>query len=266
MTPSRPSLLNLAALLMVLLAVALPGCGTPPPMATLADANSAYQRGDYEQAYAFASTIASAPPSLDTAEAAYIAGLSAGELGRSDRAIKYLRQATQGYDRQLTADAGIMLGLAYSQQENYSLASEALIKAAPDLKGEDRAKAYFYAAVAQQKLGRMASARDYLTLARAASSDPAFREQIEQQQADNGYTLQIGSFTETASAQQAADDLAQTARSIGIGEPWLLPNPARPGQTLVQIGRFTTYNSAAAYRERLGVPGAFIVPISAPRQ
>lgn len=240
----------------------LTGCPSPQPIATLADANSAYQRGDYEQAYSFASDIASAEPSLDSEQAAYLAGLAAGELGNTKKAIKYLRQAAEGFDKQLAADANIMLGLAYSSQERYSLASDALLKAAPVLTGEDRAKAYFYAAVAQQKLGRWANARDHLVLARAASADPAFRKQIEEQLAVNGYTLQIGSFAQTENAQAAADGLAETAKEIGLGEPRLIPNRSRPGQVLVHVGRFTTYNSAAAYRDRLGVPGAFIVPVA----
>ncbi|MEM6854510.1 MAG: SPOR domain-containing protein [Planctomycetota bacterium] len=243
-------------------AIVLTGCIKSEPIVTLDDANSAYQRGDYEQAYAFASEIASAEPSLDSAEAAYVAGLSAGELGRTDRAVKYLRQAADGFDKELAANAGVMLGLAYSSQERYALATDALLTAAPILTGEDRAKAYFYAAVAQQKLGRWANARDHLTLARASSADPAFRQQVEEQIAVNGYTLQLGSFANLENAQAAADQVREAAKSIRLGEPRLIPNQARPGQTLVHLGRFTTYTSAATYRDQLGVPGAFIVPVA----
>lgn len=252
-----------AVLPVVLLAsvAALPGCIKSQPVVTLDDANSAYQRGDYEQAYTFAAEIASAEPSLDSTEAAYIAGLSAGELGRTDKAVKYLRKAAEGFDKELAANAGVMLGLAYSTQERYALATDALLTAAPTLTGEDRAKAYFYAAVAQQKLGRWANARDHLTLARASSADPAFRKQVEEQIAVNGYTLQLGSFANVENAQAAADQVREAAKANRLGEPRLVPNAARPGQTLVHLGRFTTYTSAATYRDQLGVPGAFIVPV-----
>ena len=253
-----------AALLACVSTLTAAGCySAPKPQPTLADANSAYARGDFEQAYNFASAIASGPPAEESDEAAYLAGLSAGELGKTKQAIRYLRQAGEGFDAKLAADANVMLGLAYSTQERYDLAADALLSAAPDLEGEDQAKAYFYAAVAEQKLGRWAPARDHLTLARAASADQAFRDQIQEQLSVNGYTLQIGSFVESQAAQQTAADLTAKAKEVGVGEPWLLPNPARPGQTLVHVGRFTTFNSAAAYRDRLGVPGAFIVPISA---
>jgi tetratricopeptide (TPR) repeat protein len=239
------------------------GCPSPSgPQPTLADANSAYARGDFEQAYSFASAIASGDPSEASDEAAYLAGLAAGELGNTQKAIRYLKQAGEGFDAELAADANVMLGLAYSSQQRYDLAATALLSAAQTLEGEDRAKAYFYAAVAGQKLGRWATARDHLTLARAASADPAFRQQVEEQLAVNGYTLQIGSFVESATAQQTAEQLTPKAEAIGLGEPRLLPNPARPGQTLVHLGRFSTFNSAAAYRAQLGVPGAFIVPIA----
>jgi len=240
----------------------LSGCQPSQPIATLDDANSAYQRGDYEQAYTFATEIASAEPSLESTEAAYVAGLAAGELGRTDQAVKYLRRAAEGFDKELAANAGVMLGLAYSTQERYALATDALLSAAPVLTGEDRAKAYFYAAVAQQKLGRWANARDHFTLARAASADPAFRQQVEDQLAVNGYTLQLGSFTNVENAQAAADQIREAAKANRIGEPRLLPNRSRPGQTLVHLGRFTTYASAATYRDQLGVPGAFIVPVA----
>ncbi|MEM8737226.1 MAG: SPOR domain-containing protein [Planctomycetota bacterium] len=239
-----------------------PGCRSSAPPPTLTDANAAYERADFQAAYAYAATIARGEPSEDRASAAYVAGLSARELGRTDRAVRFLRQAAQGFDQDLAADASVTLGLIYSEQEKYALATDALLDAAPRLTGEDRAKAYFYAAVAQQKLGRWATARDHLTLARTASADPQLRQQIENQLAVTGYTLQIGSFNDFVNAQAAADQVAEQARSVGVGEPRLIPNPARPGQTLVHLGRFTTYQSAASYRAELGVPGAFVVPVA----
>lgn len=263
MKPAHMTFATLPGRLVLMIGLLLlTGCASNRPLATLADASSAYQRGDYAQAYAFGSTLADAEPSLDTAEAAYIAGLSAGELGRADKAIRYLKQATNSVDRKLAADAGIMLGLAYSQREQYDLAADALLKAAPHLDGEDRAKAYFYAATAEQKLGRFAPAKDHFTLARAASADPAFRQQVEEMMAVEGYTLQIGSFSDPANAQQAADSVRDTAAALRIGEPYQVPNPSRPGQVLVQVGKFSTYQSAAAYRERLGIPGAYVVPVA----
>ena len=251
----------------VVLLVGLVGCQTAPkPAATLNDARSAYDRGDYPQALAFGSAVASGDPSEDTYEAAYFAGLSANEMGDLKQAIKFFTLATRGFDKGLVADANLMLGLAYSRQERWRPAAEALLAAARELEDQEQANAYFYAAVAEQHLGRWAMARDHLIQARVQSADPDFRQQIDDQLAINGYTLQIGSYLQTENAQDAANNLAPTARAQGLGEPRLLPNPARPGQTLVHVGRFTTYNSAQSYRDRLGVPGAFIVPLAVEQQ
>ncbi len=245
----------------------LAGCpSNPGPVATLDDAESAFARNDYPQAFAFASAVATGQPSEDSQPAAYIAGLSATELGNTKQAIKFFTQAAGGFDRALVADANVMLGLAYSSQEKWRPAAEALLAAARELEDEDQARAYFYAAVAEQHLGRWANARDHLTQARAESADPAFRQQIDDQLAVNGYTLQIGSYLELSNAQEAAANLAPAARSRGLGEPRLVPNPARPGQMLVHVGRFTTFDSASSHKERLGVPGAFIVPLAIERQ
>ena len=156
----------MGALLMVAL-VALVGCGSPGPYASLADANGAYQRGDYPQAYAFASAISNDGPSLDRFEAAYIAGLAATQLGEDAKAVKHLKRAVRAYDKQMASDAGVMLGLAYARQGKDAEAAETLIAAAPGQAGEAQAKAWFHAADAQQRLGRWASARDYLLLAKS---------------------------------------------------------------------------------------------------
>ena len=256
--------LPLRSLLLLMVVGVAGGCqsGPKPPPATLDDTRSAYDRGDYPQAFAFGSAVASGDPSEDTYEAAYLAGLSANEMGDLKQAVKYFTLATRGFDKGLVADANLMLGLAYSSQERWRPAADALLAAARALDGEEQARAYFYAAVAEQRLGRWAMARDHLTQARTESSDADFRQQIEDQLAVNGYTLQIGSYVEADNARDAAANLSAAARSQGLGEPRLVPHPARPGQTLVHIGRFTTYNSAQSHRERLGVPGAFIVPLA----
>lgn len=238
------------------------GCHSTAPVGTLDTANLAYQSGDYPMAYHIASTIASGDPQLDSDEAAYLAGLSAGELGDLKNAIRYLTQASKSFDKQLAANAGVMLGLAYTNAERYGPAADALLKAAPVLTGEERAKAYFYAAVAQQKLGRWASAHDNLILAQVSSTDPELRGLITQRLAVIGYTIQIGSFADAANAQDAAEQITEAAAAAGVAPPRLLPNPARPGQTLVHVGRFTTYQSAITYRDQLGLPGAFVVPLA----
>lgn len=242
--------------------LAAAGCGSSRPYATLADANGAYQRGDYPQAYAFASAISNDGPSLDSFEAAYIAGLAATQLGHDAKAIKHLRRASRAYDKQMASDAGVMLGLAYARTGLDSKAAETLIAAAPGQQGESQAKAWFHAADAQQRLGRWASARDYLLLSRGVTRDPSLQDAIDQRLAVNGFTLEIGSFTDRANAEAAAAQYDAAAREIGIKGAQMVDDPARPGRVRVHVGEFSTFASAASYREPLGVPNAFVVPIT----
>ena len=251
---------GLAGALLLLLVLA--GCRSSAPYASLADANSAYQRGDYEQAYAFASAISSDGPSLDQFEAAYIAGLSAARLGEDDKAVRQLKQAVRAYDKQMASDAGVMLGLAYARLGNDDLAAEALITAAPRQSGEAQAKAWFYVADAQQRLGRWASARDYLLLAKSRTRDASLLATIEERLAVNGFTLEIGSFADRADAEAAVTRYDAVAKQAGVKGARMVEDPARPGRVRVHVGEFSTFNSAASYRTSLDLPDAFVVPIT----
>jgi len=253
---------GLAGLLAAGLLLIGAGCGSSGPYASLADANGAYQRGDYPQAYAFASAISNDGPSLDRFEAAYIAGLAATQLGQDAKAVKHLKRAVRAYDKQVASDAGVMLGLAYTRQGRDAQAAETLIAAAPRQKGEAQAKAYFHAADAQQRLGRWASARDYLLLAKSKTKDPSLVAAIDERLAVNGFTLEIGSFADAANAEAAAVKYNAVAKKIGIKGTRMVEDPARAGRVRVHLGEFSTFASAASYREPLGVPDAFVVPIT----
>ena len=245
----------------LVVASALGGCRSNEPLPTVDEANAAYRSGDYVTAFRTGKAVA-AQTSLDSDEGAYVAGLAAGELGDTKRAVKYLKQAADGYDATLAADAGLMLGLAYSGLEQYADAADALLDAAPVLTGEERAKAYYYAAVAQQRLGRWAPARDALILAKASSQDPGFRQQVEDQLSVDGYTLELGSFNSPTEAQDEADRLLPVTQAANVAPPRVLANPARPGELVVHVGHFSTYRSAGTYRDRMGLPDAFIVTVT----
>ena len=250
-----------AGIAIVVAITALTGCRSSEPIGTIELANAAYNQGDYENAFRIGRSIAERP-SLDSDEGAYLAGLAAGELGDTKQAVKYLKQAAEGYDPQLAADAGLMLGLAYSGLERYADAADALLEAAPVLTGEERAKAYYYAAIAQQRLGRWAPARDALILAKASSNDPDFRQQIEDQLAVDGYTLQVGSFGSAAEAQDEAERLRPVAEAADVAPPSVWADPTMPGRLVVHVGHFSTYRSAGTYRDRMGLPEAFIVTVT----
>ena len=228
------------------------------------DATEAYERGDYETAYRKGSSVARSGRDDEQMLGAYVAGMAARRMGDTANAARYLNQAVDAEDERLAADAAATLGILYSEQGRYSDAAHTLLRAAELYTGEDRARAYFHAGIAQQKLGRWPQARTSLILARSASRDPRFWQRVEEQLNVTGYTIQTGAFRDAENAQRAAAELAERAEAAGLSDPRLVrsSDPASGAVTLVQIGEFATFASARAVRDRIGADGAVIVPLA----
>ncbi len=260
---TRPLVLSVLAAGVVL---GMLGCEAPAA-ARMQVVRAAYQDGDYARAYNEAVRLThTTDPALRT-EASYIAGLAAHRRGSHRVATQYLQAATRSADRQLAGDALAELGLIHAEQQRYALSARTLLAAAERLDGQDRANAYFYAGAAQQKLGRWDRARTSLSLARSHSTDPLFRQQVDEQLSVTGYTLQIGAFANQSNAQRATDSLAARARTVKLGVPRIVPSTDRQGQRLylVQIGRFSTFAAALIARQRLGSNEPIIVPLAKTR-
>lgn len=258
--------MKLTAMLLATLLL-LTACATPPAstqQAQLAAAQNALNSRDYTSAYDRATHVHSIARGTIRFEAAYVAGVSAQKLGNASAAESYLREASRVSDTQLAGDANASLGLLYSEQGRYDQAANALMRAAPGLTGEDKANAYFYAAVAQQKIGQWPQARTNLVLARATTQDPGLRTQIESQLAVTGYTIQVGAFRDPSNARSAADRLADKATNRQIGLPRLVSSTDSAGRpvTLVHVGRYSTFSAANRARQTLGDLQAIIVPLS----
>lgn len=230
----------------------------------VADATAAYERRDFETAFRKGAAVARSGRDAEQTLGAYIAGMSARRMGDTGNAARYLSRALNAEDESLAADAAATLGILYSEQGRYADAAHALLRAAKLYTGEDRARAYFHAGIAQQKLGRWPQARTSLILARAASRNPEFWQQVEQQLNVTGYTIQTGAFRDAGNAQRAAAELVERAAAVGLPEPRLVRSTdAAAGEvTLVQVGEFATFASARSYRDRLGADSAVIVPLA----
>lgn len=233
------------------------------PVGTVDQAYAFYNAGDFRSAYATASPIANDYLNDRYLEAAYVGGLSAMELGDLPQADRLLRQAAGSRDGALSVDATASLGMVYSQQGRYRQAASTLLGAAPKLTGENRAQAYYYAGIAQQKSGQWSQARATLYNAIRFTRDAALQAQIRQQLAATGWTLQAGAFSNAAFAQEQAQAIAQRSVDLGLGSPRLIQSTAANGQslTLIQVGTFTSYQSAATYRDTLGVTGVIVKAI-----
>ncbi len=243
--------------------VVLPGCNVArgPTPTELAQAH--YQRGDYARAQTAAAHAASTAGGAQRDLAHYMAGMSAYRLNNFATAERYLRVAATSRDASMAADARSTLGLIYSGQGRYADAADALLRSAGQQTGEDRAQAYFYAGIAQQKLGRWPQARTSLLLARRSARDPGLVRQVDQHLAVTGYTIQVGAFTSRANADKAASRYATKAAAGRLGIVRVIPTSRAGGRSvnLVQVGRFATFNAANTARSRLGDPGAVIVPL-----
>lgn len=228
--------------------------------ATISDITLAYESGDYQTAYDLARPVAWDRYREDRFEAAYIAGLSAQSLGDLADAEKMLKKALRSADRSLAADASDALGLVHSQQGRYREAYGRLFWAAERLQGERKARATFYAGIAQQKLGQWSQARTTLILAKSRSTDAALKRQIDDQIQVTGWTLQLGAFANRDLARSQAESVAAKSSGMSLGLPRLVSGNTATGEavTFVHVGQFTSYQSATQYRDALGQPGVII--------
>jgi len=248
------------------LAACTVGCQTSP-QAEMATARAAFDGGDFDRAYRSASHVADRRDDPMGIEAAYIAGVSAYRLDRLDSAERYLRMTAYGAPGRATGSALAMLGVIYVSQGSYDQASNALLRAAEQLDGQDRANAYYYAARAAQKLHRWAEARNYLTLARSTSTDPAFRKAVAAELSSTGWTVQIGVYADKTAAQSAANELAANpkARRIGAVRVVGVADDAGIVTYMVCIGEFSTYVIATEKRRELGAGNAIVTTMAIDR-
>ena len=245
------------------LTLCLAGCNTNQGPNQLQLAQTQFQQGDYARAQVTAARAANTAGGRDRDLANYLAGISAYRLGNMTGAERYLSVASRSGDESLAADASATLGLIYSQQQQYAAAANAFMRGASLQEGEDRAQGYFYAGVAQQKLGQWPQARTSLLLARKSTSDKSLIDRIDEQLAVTGYTVQIGAFADRTNADNLASQYAGKVASAKLGSVYVTPGTTADGRTLnqVQIGRFATFGAASHAKTTLGLRDAVIVPL-----
>jgi len=239
------------------------GCASPATTRGIDSARQAFQAKQYSRALELAGPMAGGKSPL-AYEAAYIAGSSAYQLNRLDAAERYLVHAAKSKDRSLAGDALSTLGLLYNRQQRYELASEALLSGAKLMTGEDRANAYFYAAIAQQKLGWWPRARETLLLARQSSKDPAFHRRVEAYLNATGFTLQFGAYGDIGRARRHQQQLTRMSEAQAYGQPRVVSGTDDRSTLVyrVHLGRFSSHATAARARQRIGVSDAIIVPLA----
>ncbi|WP_432798182.1 SPOR domain-containing protein [Poriferisphaera sp. WC338] len=258
-----------ACLMWVVMGMWLAGCNTlksqheNTPLA-MQSMHQAYDQGQYERAHQIATSIQTDDHNY-RAVSQYIAGKSLHQLKKTRRATDHLHTALKySRDKMLTADCHAELGIMYSSIGQQKEAAKYFLLAGKELsEPQDRANAYFFAAIAQQKLGFHSQARRTLYLAKAAGPNQELLTRIEKQLAVSGYTLQIGAYVNRNNARDVADQIRYRAAMLKLGEPSLAGIEGRGGRTFVrvQVGAFSTYEAAKHAKQLLKAPDAIIVPL-----
>lgn len=245
------------------------GLEMPEVRATMADVKAVeadFVAGRFDRAYHAGGSIASNPINDQNVKeaASFFAGASSYRLKNSSRAIDYLNYAAASSDKKLAADAKATLGLVYTDMGRYGPAAENLLAAAENLNGQDKANAYYYGAIAQQKIGQWPSARTNLSLALSTTKEPGFKARVTEQMKVTGYQLQLGAFTSPDNAKKLAELYNDKAVKLSMGATRVTTARDPDGKTtlhLVHVGQFTSWSSAIMQRERLGMEKAIIVPL-----
>lgn len=250
----------------IILAGTLIGCSSGPEPPTMETIVTAYDRGDFGRAYEDGA-IRAASSAADAATAAYLAGVSAGRLQAYDDAERLLTQAGHDGDRPLAANAYASLGLVYAEQEKFSESADAFQRAADYFTGDDRARALYFAGIAQQKLGLFEEAQDDLFEARAATTDGKLHEQIDRQMEVVAFTIQIAAYRDPEDAKRDAKRVSAKTNNLKMGPPRLVASTDARGVpvTVVQVGRFPSAPAAKRILENFNEPTAVVVPLAEPK-
>lgn len=252
---------RIAAVLIV--AIAVVGCESAPK-GDMTEAQLAFRDQDYQTALSESSAAAKRLSGPASDEAAYLAGLSAQRLGRYNEAAVYLQRAARSSDRKLSGDAYGALGLLHTDRGDFAAAAKALLSAADRLDGHNKANAYFYAALAQQRLGQWSQARSNLIQARSAGPDADLLTRINQQMRVTGFTVQTGAYSTRDNAERAAARLATRVKGLSLGSPVVVEARTASGQRLylVQVGQFVTHTRAVLARSSVQMDSAIVVPLT----
>lgn len=247
---------NSAAVCMMLIFSAV-GCNNNKTT-SMNDAYRNYESGRYLEAY-------NESKDSDSDSANFIAGVSAYRLGKAWDAIRHLKEVSNSVDPNIHTGANNTLGLIYEGRKDYSNALVYYRKSLKYATGEDYARTHYQIGVIEQKIGQWANARSHFSLASTRSKDPTLRTLAMQKLNSTGFTIQLGAYSSRRNADKRVKAVAYKASFLKQGAPKIILSKTSAGLTryLVQVGRYSTYESAQAARRRLGLPDSAVVSLTA---
>jgi len=255
-----------------LLAIAmwLGGCAGSQKSGTLAGAVSAYNAQQYTQSLDQANVALKNTSGTQRDEVAYIAGLSAYQLGRIDEAEARFITAANSTSSETAAKGKAMLGQIRLDQNRPRDAASYFTAALPGLTGEDAQKCAHNAAVAYQLAGDTASSKQWQsTAARTPASTVMGSGTSSSSGSSNitisapaNFTLQVGAFMEKKRAKKAAEEANALAKKDGLGKVQMFTRTDAKGRRMymVQVGGFATREQAVAARTKMGRLDYIVAP------
>ena len=249
-------------LLCLLTAAPVGGCKSAPRARSLNSALADYEAKRYRLAEHQAAAIAGQTRGLMRDKAAYLAGLSAYQLGDLDEAQRQLATAVKSSDRTTAGRAKAVLGLVRVDQHRPHDAAVLLAEASGALTGENSRQAAYQAALAYQEAGDETSAGTWFHIADAQQTTERRALAISSGARAGRFSLQAGAFRWRQHADNAARSVADVAQQYGLGGVRVIESLDERGRILyfVQFGRFESRSAASSARRLIGRLDVIVAP------
>ena len=249
-------------LLCLLTAAPVGGCKSAPRARSLNSALADYEAKRYRLAEHQAAAIARQTRGLMRDKAAYLAGLSAYQLGDLYEAQRQLATAVKSSDRTTAGKAKAVLGLVRVDQHRPDDAAVLLAEASGALTGENSRQAAYQAALAHQEAGDETSAGTWFRIADAQQTTGQRALAISSRARAGRFSLQAGAFRRRQHADSAARSMADVSQQHGLGGVRVIESRDERGRILyfVQFGRFESRSAASSARRLIGRLNVIVAP------
>ena len=246
----------------VLTAVPMAGCKSTPRARSLKSALADYDAERYQLAEHRAAAIAGRARGLIRDKAAYLAGLSAYQLGDLYEAQRHLATAVKSPDRATAGKAKAVLGLVRVKQHRPHEAAVLLAEASGALTGENSRQAAYQAALARQEAGDKTLAGTWLRIGDAQQTTGQRALAISPRLEAGRFSLQAGAFRRRQHADKAARSVADVAQQHRLGGIRVIESRDDRGRILyfVQFGRFESRSAASTARRLIGRLDVIVAP------
>ncbi len=240
--------------------ITLAGCETGQSTTSLDHALKHYNSCRYSLAQEQAQNVRNTATGALRASAAYLAGLSAYQLGHIEQARSDLSIAASSTDQQTAGLASAQLGIIELDRNNPILAARHFETASSKLEGSVARQASQHAAMAYQAAGDFQQAERWARHSEALATET--NKAGSAIPMSNRFVLQAGAFQSRIRAERTARELEPLASDLRLGPVRIVQGPTSRGADLhmVQFGAFRNRSEANRARANLGRLEVIVVP------